>query len=120
MSKKILMVEDELDIREAVRASLKSRGYRVVLAADGEEGLRKVKSEKPDLVLLDITMPKVDGWQMLRAIRNDEATRDLPVVMLTANRTTASLIESQSQKANDYLMKPFDIEQLMTFINRYI
>ena len=114
------MVEDEPDIREAVRASLKSRGYWVVLAADGEEGLRKVKSEKPDLVLLDIIMPKVDGWQMLRAIRNDEATKDLPVVMLTANRETSSLLESQSQKANDYLMKPFDIEKLMIFINRYI
>lgn len=120
MSKKILMVEDEPDIREAVRASLKSRGYLVVLAADGEEGLRKVKSEKPDLVLLDIVMPRLDGWQVLKAIRNDEATRALPVVMLTANRETSSLIESQSQRATDYLMKPFDIEKLLSFINRYI
>ena len=122
MPKKILMMEDEADIREAVRASLKSRGYWVILAADGEEGLRKVKSEKPDLVLLDIMMPKVDGWQVLKAIRNDEdaATRELPVVMLTANRKTSALIESQSQRATDYLMKPFDIEQLMRFIHRYI
>lgn len=122
MSRKILMVEDEPDIREAVQASLRSRGYTVVAAADGEEGLRKVKSEKPDLVLLDIVMPKVDGWQVLKAIRNDEdaATRGLPVVMLTANRETSSLIESQSQKATDYLMKPFDIEKLMLFIHRYI
>lgn len=122
MSKKILMVEDEPDIREAVQASLESRGYTVVAAADGEEGLRKIKSEKPDLVLLDIVMPKVDGWQVLKAIRSDEdtATRELPVVMLTANRETSSLIESQSQKATDYLMKPFDIEKLMRFIHRYI
>lgn len=122
MSRKILMVEDESDIREAVQASLKSRGYTVIAAADGEEGLRKVKSEKPDLVLLDIVMPKVDGWQMLKAIRSDEdaATRGVPVVMLTANRETSSLIESQSQKATDYLMKPFDIEKLMLFIHRYI
>ena len=120
MSKKILMVEDEQDIREAVQARLKSRGYTVTLAADGEEGLRKVKSENPDLVLLDIVMPKLDGWQVLKAIRNDEATRELPVVMLTANRETSSLIESQSQKATDYLMKPFDIEKLLRFINRYI
>lgn len=122
MSRKILMVEDEPDIREAVQASLRSRGYTVVAAADGEEGLRKVKSEKPDLVLLDIVMPKVDGWQVLKAIRNDEdaATRGVPVVMLTANRETSSLIESQSQKATDYLMKPFDIEKLMLFIHRYI
>ena len=120
MSRKILMVEDEPDIREAVQASLRSRGYVVIVAADGEEGLRKVKSEKPDLVLLDIVMPKVDGWQLLKAIRSDEATRELPVVMLTANRETSSLIESQSQKATDYLMKPFDIEKLLRFINRYI
>lgn len=122
MSKKILMVEDEPDIREAVQASLRSRGYMVIVAADGEEGLRKIKSEKPDLVLLDIVMPKVDGWQVLKAIRSDEdtATRELPVVMLTANRETSSLIESQSQKATDYLMKPFDIEKLMRFIHRYI
>lgn len=122
MSRKILMVDDEADIREAVQSSLKSRGYTVVAAADGEEGLNKVRSERPDLVLLDIVMPKVDGWQVLKAIRNDEdaATRQLPVVMLTANRQTSSLVESQSQKATDYLMKPFDIETLMRFINRYI
>ena len=122
MSKKILMVEDESDIREAVQASLRSHGYVVIAAADGEEGLRKVRSEKPDLVLLDIIMPKVDGWQVLKAIRGDEdaAIRELPVVMLTANRETSSLIESQSQKATDYLMKPFDIEKLLRFINRYI
>lgn len=120
MSKKILMVEDEADIREAVQASLKSRGYTVITAADGEEGLRKIRSEKPDLVLLDIVMPKIDGWQVLKTIRSDEATRELPVVMLTANRETSSLIESQSQKATDYLMKPFDIEKLLRFINRYV
>ena len=122
MSKRILMVEDEADIREAVRSSLKARGYWVILAADGEDGLRKIKSEKPDLVLLDIMMPKVDGWQVLKAIRNDAdaATRDLPVLMLTANRTTSSLVESQSQRASDYIMKPFDIDKLMRFINRYI
>lgn len=120
--KKILMMEDEADIGEAVRSSLKARGYWVILAADGEEGLRKIKSEKPDLVLLDIMMPKVDGWQVLKTIRNDAdvATRDLPVLMLTANRTTSSLVESQSQRATDYIMKPFDIDKLMRFINRYI
>ncbi len=122
MSKKILMVEDEADIREAVQSSLTSRGYTVIIAVDGEEGLRKVRSEKPDLVLLDIVMPKIDGWQVLKAIRSDAdmVTRELPVVMLTANRETSSLIESQSQKATDYLMKPFDIEKLMRFIHRYI
>lgn len=120
MPKKILMVEDEADIRDAVEASLKSRGYLVIAAADGEEALHKVKSEKPDLVLLDIIMPKLDGWQVLKAIRDDEATRELPVVMLTANRETSSLIESQSQRATDYLMKPFDIEKLLKFIHRYI
>ena len=120
MPKKILMVEDEPDIREAVQASLQSRGYQVILAADGEEGLRKLKSEKPDLVLLDIVMPKLDGWQVLKAIRDDAATRELPVLMLTANRETSALIESQFQKATDYLMKPFDIEKLLRFINRYI
>lgn len=122
MSKKILMVDDEMDIREAVQASLKARGYNVVVASNGQEALQKVKSERPDLVLLDIVMPEIDGWQVLKAIRNDQdaATRELPVVMLTANRQTSSLIESQSQRATDYLMKPFDIETLMRFINRYI
>ena len=122
MSKKILMVEDETDIREAVQASLKSRGYTVIAAADGEEGLNKLRSERPDLVLLDIMMPKVDGWQVLKAIHTDEdaATRELPVLMLTGNRQTSSLIESQSQRATDYLMKPFDVEMLARFINRYI
>ncbi len=116
------MVEDESDIREAVQASLRLRGFVVTTAVDGQEALRKVKSDRPDLVLLDITMPKVDGWQVLKAIRADadELTRDLPVLMLTANRSTSSLIESQSQKATDYIMKPFDIEKLLRSINRYI
>ncbi len=122
MPKRILIVEDESDIREAVQASLRLRGFVVTTAVDGQEALRKVKSDRPDLVLLDITMPKVDGWQVLKAIRTDgdELTRDLPVLMLTANRTTSSVVESQSQRATDYIMKPFDIEKLLRSINRYI
>ncbi|MBI5415234.1 MAG: response regulator [Candidatus Omnitrophica bacterium] len=120
MLKNILIVEDEPDTREAVEACLVSRGYKVIVAEDGQEALRKVKSQKPDLVLLDIMIPKPDGWQVLNAIRSDEETRELPVIMLTANRQTSSLIESQNQKATDYLMKPFDIEQLLRFVHRYI
>ncbi len=117
--KKILVVDDEPGIRETIDALLKPRGYVVILAADGEEGLQKIKSEKPDLVLLDIMMPKADGWQVLKAIRDNEATRELPVIMLTAKAETSSIMESKFEKATDYFIKPFSADELLRFVRRY-
>jgi len=118
--KKILVVDDELDILEVIKGRLEFQGYKVILAAGGEEGLEKIKSEKPDLVVLDIVMPKMNGWEVLKRIRDDEATRELPVIMLTAKGDTEAILESQRLKATDYFIKPFVAEEFCVFIERYI
>ncbi len=81
--KRILLVEDDRFLRRACEASLRQRGYTVTAAADGEEGLRLARSERPDLVLLDMLMPKLSGLEALRALRSEDGTRAIPVVILS-------------------------------------
>src|SRR3970040_1515538 len=86
MSSRVLIVEDEPDIRELVVHHLKREGYQVSAAASGEEALRQVQAAPPDLVLLDLMMPAMDGLEVCRRLRHDPATASLPIVMLTAKR----------------------------------
>lgn len=116
--KKILIVDDESGLREVLEKFLR-RHYEVFSAADGEAGMAQLRRQKPDLVLLDITMPKMDGWQVLKQMRGDDATRDLPVIMLTANADTQSILESQRLRVSDYFVKPVVLEELSQYIERY-
>ncbi len=118
--KKILIVDDEEDLLLILSERLKNAGYLVSTASNGLEGLGRVMTEKPDLVILDVTMPKMDGWQVLKRLREGEETRELPVIMLTAKGDMNSLDEGTRQKATDYFIKPYEIEELLTFIRKYI
>ena len=108
------------NILELVAFRLKAAGYKVITASNGFEGLGRIFADKPDLVILDIMMPKMDGWQVLKSLRQNEKTRDLPVIMLTAKGDMNSLDEGKHQKATDYFIKPFEIEELLTYIKKYI
>ena len=90
MSAKLLVIDDEKDMVEVIKSALTTRGYDVISAFNGEEGLRKVKLEKPDLVICDIRMPKLDGWGVLKALRED-TTSWVPVIMLTVLKEIARL-----------------------------
>ncbi len=118
MPKKILAVDDEKNIRLLVEINLKRAGYEVVTASDGEEALEKVKAERPDLVVLDVMMPRKDGFEVLRTLRADPETMELPVIMLTAKAQDADVFRGWQSGVDSYLTKPFNPMELLTFVKR--
>jgi len=113
MRTNILVVEDESAIVELLRYNLEREGFRVSVAADGEEALTAIAEDKPDLVLLDWMLPKASGLELCRQIRRKTATRDLPVIMLTARGEEADRVRGLDVGADDYVTKPFSITELM-------
>jgi len=98
--------------------NLERQGYTVVTAYDGKEGLEKVKSEKPDLMVLDVMMPYMDGFEVLKALRREQATESLPVIMLTAKAQDKDVFEGYHYGADMYLTKPFNPMELVSFVKR--
>ena len=114
--KKILFVDDEEHLRGNVQRYLELNEFEVILANDGAEGLEMIKKEKPDLVITDVMMPRMDGFTMLREIKSSEAMRDIPVIMLTAKESIRDLYEMQG--ASDFIPKPFDMGSLLDAVNK--
>lgn len=110
MPKKILIVEDEANIRELLRLYLEREGYTVLEAENGVEGIKKWKSDKPDMLLLDVMMPVMDGWAVCREIR---AESDVPIIMLTAKGETADRVSGLEMGADDYIVKPLEIPEVI-------
>ena len=110
MMDKILVADDDLNICELLRLYLEKEGFEVVMAHDGEEAVAKFESEKPSLILLDIMMPKLDGWQVCRQIRQKS---DCPIIMLTAKGETFDKVLGLELGADDYVVKPFSPKELM-------
>ncbi len=119
MKVKILAVDDEPEVLEFLQKRLEKYGYAVITAGDGVEGIQSSRKENPDLILLDIMMPHKDGMTMLRELQADESTRRIPVIMVTAKGETNSVLEGQSFGATDYIIKPFDFDELLRYIRRY-
>jgi DNA-binding response OmpR family regulator len=108
----LLVADDDEDILTLVQLRLSRSGYEVVVARDGEEALRLARERQPDLAVLDWMMPKASGLEVLRAIRADDATRDIPVVLLTARASEADIQEGLDAGADDYIAKPFSPQEL--------
>jgi len=104
---RILLIEDDPTITNVVELNLRLENYDVYLASDGEEGLKMVEEVDPDLVILDVMMPKMDGWQVLMELKSREDTRDIPVIMLTAMGDERSRVIGLRGGADDYISKPF-------------
>lgn len=115
---KILVCDDERHIVRLIQVNLEKQGYQVVTAYDGKEGLEKVQSEKPDLMVLDVMMPYMDGFEVLKALRRDAATETLPVIMLTAKAQDKDVFEGYHYGADMYLTKPFNPMELVAFVKR--
>lgn len=113
MMDKILVADDDLNICELLRLYLEKEGFEVVMAHDGEEAVTKFESEKPSLILLDIMMPKLDGWQVCRQIRQKS---DCPIIMLTAKGETFDKVLGLELGADDYVVKPFDTKEIVARI----
>jgi Response regulators consisting of a CheY-like receiver domain and a winged-helix DNA-binding domain len=116
--RKILVVDDERHIVRLIQVNLERQGYNVVTAHDGKEALEKVASEKPDLVVLDVMMPYMDGFEVLRNLRRDPATAELPVIMLTAKAQDQDVFRGWQEGVDMYLTKPFNPQELITFVKR--
>lgn len=113
MKKKILVVDDEFHIIELVRFNLESNGYDVIEAMTGKEALNKIKVEHPDLILLDLMLPEVDGIEICRKVRGDIETEDIPIIMLTAKGEETDKIVGLEMGADDYITKPFSVRELI-------
>jgi CheY-like chemotaxis protein len=106
--KRILIVDDEERVREMIGFRLRLFGYEVLEAANGREALDVAQREKPDLVLLDVMMPELDGFQVCSRLKQDEATRGIPVVILTAKAEAKDVTRAVNSGAADYVVKPYD------------
>ncbi|MBZ4423248.1 response regulator [Myxococcus sp. RHSTA-1-4] len=110
--KRLLIVDDELAIVEALQDILSVEGYDIVTAFNGEEGLERMADAKPDLVLLDLMMPVMDGREMLRRMREDASLRDIPVVVMSAGRIS----DEERRSSARFLAKPFELDELLDTI----
>jgi two-component system response regulator VicR len=113
-SKKLAYIEDEAEMIDLVRLILGRRGYTVLGATGGNEGLELVRREHPDLVLLDLMMPDMDGWDVYHQIRSEELTRDIPVIVITAKaQNIDKILGLRIAKVEDYISKPFSPQELL-------
>jgi two-component system phosphate regulon response regulator PhoB len=113
MSSQILVIDDEEDYRIIIRDVLLSAGMEVRTACDGQEGLDALKDYRPDIILVDWMMPRVDGEHFCRALREQESLRDIPVIMLTVRQTADEELEALHFGVDDFIIKPFKAEELL-------
>lgn len=119
-AKKILIVDDELDIIETLQFALEQEGYQCCTALDGADGLAKARTENPDLIFLDIMLPKMNGYKVARLLKLDERYRHIPIIMLTAKTRDADRVKAIETGADEYITKPFDMNHLLELVRRYL
>jgi DNA-binding response OmpR family regulator len=117
----ILCIEDEAEMIDLIRIILGRKGFEVEGASGGEEGLKKIYARKPDLVLLDLMMPDMDGWEVYQQMKADENTRDIPVIVVTAKaQSIDKVLGLQIAKVEDYIAKPFSPEDLLASVEKVL
>ena len=120
MAKKILVVDDEKDIISLLKFNLQAEGYKTVSAMDGDQALVLTEEEKPDLVLLDIMLPDKDGWEVLRELRQNPKTENIPVIFLTAKDSEFDEVLGLELGADDYIIKPISMRKLLARIKKVL
>ncbi len=118
--KKILVVEDDLVSQRVVSVRLEISGYKVITAEDGEEGLKKAREEKPDLLILDLMMPKMNGYEVCRMLKFDDKYKDIPIIVLSSLDQQDEREKAIKGGADAYFIKPFDLELLLAKIRGFI
>ena len=116
--KKILVIDDEIAVGESVKQVLRKKDYNIITALDGKQGFKQAKTQKPDLILLDIMMPDMDGWEVLRMLQNDDRYESIPIAMLTAKTQAKDKILGIQEGAVDYITKPFAPDELLERIEK--
>ncbi len=113
MAKKILVVDDEQDIRKVLAMRLKINGFTVIMAGDGQEGLEKARSENPDLILLDLMLPKINGYELCRLLKFDDRYKRIPIIILSALHEQLDRQKAAEHGADSFFLKPFDFDLLL-------
>jgi len=118
--KKIMAVDDERHIVRLIQVNLERSGFQVVTAFDGPDALKKVESDRPDLIVLDVMMPRMDGFEVLKRLQANPETREIPIIMLTAKAQDADVFRGWASGVSAYLTKPFNPLELITFVKRIL
>lgn len=117
---KVLVIDDEQNLQKLVRVNLSARGYQVIAASDGKRGLKLAQLEHPDLILLDLLMPSISGWDVLTALKADPKLQKVPVVILTAAVREGEEGKARGIGASGYLVKPFGIDELLHHVEQVL
>ena len=119
-NKTVLIADDEADIVETLAFMLEAQEFTVITASDGEAALMKAKEERPDLVLLDVMMPKINGYKVCRLLKFDKQYSNIPILMLTARSQDEDRAIGEETGADEYITKPFDIEEVVEKVKEYL
>ncbi|MGD9092002.1 MAG: response regulator [Anaerolineales bacterium] len=120
-SRRIVYIEDEPEMIDLVRLILSRKGYEVIGANGGREGLNKVRQDLPDLILLDLMMPDLDGWDVYQQIKAENATKDIPVIVVTAKaQSIDKVLGLHIAKVDDYISKPFSPQELVDSVEKIL
>jgi CheY-like chemotaxis protein len=117
---KVLIVDDEPNNVDFLEQALEDTGYQLITAANGQEALKKIQSEQPDLVLLDLAMPVMDGFAVLDQVKSDSMLRDIPIIIISAEHDSKSVVRGIKQGAEDYLTKPVNAAQLVKKVKEFL
>ena len=117
---RILVVDDEASIRRILETRLKMVGYEVITAADGEEALEAFQKHNPDLIILDVMMPKINGYKISRLLKYDNKYKDIPIIMVTARSQLEDKAIGEETGVNEYITKPFELDQIVKKVEEYI
>jgi CheY-like chemotaxis protein len=120
MAKQILLVEDNEMNLDMLSRRLQRRGYQILIAVDGAAGVRLTREQKPDLVLMDMSLPVMDGWEAVRILKADPQTRDIPVIALTAHAIAGDREKALAAGCDEYESKPVKFQQLLTKIAQFL
>ena len=118
--KKILIVDDEADIIEILQFMLEANGYECVTAMDGEEGLKLAREISPDLIILDVMMPKINGYKISRLLKYDNKYKDIPIIMVTARSQLEDKAIGEETGVNEYITKPFELDTIVKKVEEYL
>ncbi|KAA3618086.1 MAG: response regulator [Calditrichaeota bacterium] len=120
MKKKILIIEDYAHIVEVLRVRLENAGFEIITALDGQEGLQRAREDNPDLIILDVMLPKMNGYKLCRLLKFDKKYQKTPIFMLTSRRKNSDRELGKKTGADEYITKPYEPKELVGLINHYL
>ena len=120
MTKTVLIADDEVDIVETVKFMLEAEDFNVLTAYDGEEALKIARESTPDIILLDVMMPKINGYKVSRLLKFDKKFQNIPILMVTARSQEEDKLIGEETGADEYITKPFEIMDIIALINKYL